>query len=218
MEQKGKRKAIIFDLDGTLLNTLEDLKDAVNYALAQKGMPQRTLEEIRQFVGNGIRNLMIRAVPEGEKNPDFDEVFADFQAYYGIHYKDKTCAYDGIFSLLEELKERGIGMAIVSNKIDSAVKSLNQDYFSRYIRIAIGETAQIARKPAPDTALAALKELGVSQEEALYVGDSDVDIMTAANAGLRCISVTWGFRDREFLLTHGAQMLIDCPEELLEYI
>lgn len=205
-------------MDGTLLNTLEDLADAVNAALRKNHMQMRTLEEVRRFVGNGVGNLMKRAVVGGAENPAFGQTFADFKEYYAAHCKDKTDVYPGVRQMLAELKGRGIGMAIVSNKIDSAVKVLNQEYFSDYIATAIGETADVARKPAPDTVNRALAELGVSKEKALYVGDSDVDIMTARNAELPCVSVTWGFRDREFLLEHGAKILIDKPMELLTYL
>ena len=214
----NKKKAVIFDLDGTLLYTLEDLKNAVNYALREKGMPQRTLDEVRRFVGNGVRLLMERAVPDGADNPQFEETFAIFKEYYDAHCNDNTSAYDGIMDLLEELKTRGISMAIVSNKIDSAVKALDKLYFKDYMTAAIGEMEGVRRKPAPDTALKAMKELGVTPEEAIYVGDSDVDIATAKNAGLECVSVTWGFRDEEFLKENGATHLIDSPSELLKYV
>lgn len=211
-------KAVVFDLDGTLLDTLEDLKNAVNVALSCNEMPERTLEEVRRFVGNGVRKLMIRAVPEGEANPEFEATFSDFKKYYASHCNVKTSLYPGIRLLLEELKLRGIKMAVVSNKLDSAVKNLCRQYFADYITTAYGETDQIARKPAPDAVFAALNELGVTPDEALYVGDSDVDIATAKNAGMECISVTWGFRDREFLKKHGASTLIDFPTELLSYL
>ena len=211
-------KAVIFDMDGTLLDTLEDLADALNVALKRNDLPTRSLDEVRQFVGNGIRNLVIRAVPDGIANPVFEKTFQDFKEYYDKHYKDKTDAYPGIRMLLAELKNRGIAMAIVSNKIDSAVKKLNEQYFSEYIQVAIGEKIGIARKPAPDTALAALKELGIDRKNAIYVGDSDVDIETAQNAGMNCVSISWGFRDAEFLKEHGASTIIDRPEELLTIV
>lgn len=217
-KNESSKEAVIFDLDGTLLNTLEDLCDAVNAALEINGMPKRTLEEVRNFVGNGVRNLMLRAVENGEDNPLFEKAFADFKEYYALHCKDKTGPYRGIIELLEVLQNRGIKMAIVSNKIDSAVKELNSFYFSEYTKTAIGEMEGVARKPAPDTALKALRELGVSAEKAIYVGDSDVDIMTARNAGLDCVSVTWGFRDRDFLIENGATRLIDYPLQLLQYL
>ena len=207
-------KAVIFDLDGTLLDTLTDLANAVNAALEANGMPVRTIEEIRQFVGNGARNLLIRSVPDGLENPKFEKTLAAFRSYYADHCKDYTKPYEGIMELLESLKQLGIKMAIVSNKPDSAVKELAKEYFGAYIAVAIGDREGVARKPAPDTVYKALEELGVSSKEAVYVGDSDVDIMTAMNAEMPCISVTWGFRDREFLMFHGAGQFADTSEEL----
>ena len=154
-------ETVIFDLDGTLLDTLEDLTDAVNHALGAYNIPLRTIEEIRGFVGNGVRNLMLQAVPNGEKNPSFEEIFALFKEYYGEHCNDKTGPYAGVLALLEELKQQGYVMGIVSNKIDSAVKELNSKYFADYIQVAIGEKEGVQRKPAPDTVFAALQELGL---------------------------------------------------------
>lgn len=208
-----KITTVIFDLDGTLLDTLEDLKNATNYALNVCGMPERTLGEIRQFVGNGVRNLMIRAVPQGEDNPEFERAFAVFKEYYGEHCNDTTKAYDGIPELLQELKNAGYAMAIVSNKIDSAVQDLNNRYFPQ-VDVAIGDRENLKRKPDPDSVFLALKELGRTREEAVYVGDSDVDLATAQNAGLPCISVLWGFRDREFLVQHGAKIFVEKPIEI----
>ena len=208
-----KITTVIFDLDGTLLDTLEDLKNATNYALKQCGMPERTLSEVRQFVGNGVRNLMIRAVPQGERNPDFERAFGIFKAYYGEHCNDATKAYDGIPELLQELKSAGYAMAIVSNKIDSAVQDLNSRYFPQ-VDVAIGDRENLKRKPEPDSVFLALEELGRTREEAVYVGDSDVDLATARNAGLPCISVLWGFRDREFLVEHGAISFVEYPMEI----
>ncbi len=216
----NKTKAVVFDLDGTLLYTLEDLKNAVNYALREKGMPERTLDEVRRFVGNGVRLLMERTIPDGAENPQFEETFAMFKEYYDAHCNENTSPYDGIMDLLEELRARGIKMAIVSNKIDFAVKSLDKLYFKDYMTAAIGEMEEegVRKKPAPDMVQKALRELGVTQDEAIYVGDSDVDIATAKNSGLKCISVTWGFRDEEFLKEHGATQFIDHPAELLKYV
>lgn len=211
-------KAVVFDLDGTLLDTLQDLANAVNYALRRSGMPERTIEEVRQFVGNGVENLMIRAVPDGKNNPEFEKVFASFKTYYKEHCKDFTGPYPDIMFLMEELKQRGIRMAIVSNKLDSAVKELDREYFQGYTSAAIGEMEGVARKPAPDTVEKALAEMGVEKMNAVYVGDSDVDIMTAKNAGLSCISVAWGFRSVEFLKKNGAQQIIKKPIELLALI
>lgn len=219
-EEENRKKAVVFDLDGTLLYTLEDLKNATNYALKQNGMPERTLDEVRRFVGNGVKLLMERAVPQGADNPKFEKTFSDFKEYYEAHCNDNTAPYDGIMELLKELKLNGIKLAIVSNKLDPAVKELNQLYFKEYMTSAVGEMEEegIRKKPAPDMVQKALKELQVSADEAIYVGDSDVDIATAKNSGLECVSVTWGFRDVEFLKEHGATNLIDEPVELLNYV
>ena len=213
-----KYNTVIFDLDGTLLNTLEDLTDATNYALEQFKMPVRTIDEVRSFVGNGVRTLMVRAVPQGDANPQFEQVFDCFKTYYGEHCNDKTRAYDGVKELLQELKDKGFAVAIVSNKIDFAVKELQKKYFDGLVSVAIGESEGVLRKPAPDTVITALKELGKTKEGAIYVGDSDVDIMTAKNAGIPCISVEWGFRDRQFLIEHGGQNFIKEPKEIWQYL
>lgn len=213
-----KKNTVIFDLDGTLLDTLQDLADATNYALRKQGMPERTIEEVRQFVGNGVRLLMIRAIPGGEENPLFEETFALFKSYYGEHCNDHTRSYEGIMELLATLREKGYAVAIVSNKIDFAVKELSKLYFQGIVPVAIGEKEGIRRKPAPDTVFEALKELGRTKEEAVYVGDSDVDIETAQNAGMPCISVLWGFRDKAFLEAHGASHYAEKAEEILKYI
>ena len=211
-------KAVIFDLDGTLLNTLQDLCNSTNAALTQCGYPARTLDEVRCFVGNGVKLLILRAlgVEKPEDCPDFDKVFEAFRAHYADHSNDCTCAYPGIPELLAKLKEAGASMAIVSNKLDAAVKQLNDIYFKDYISVAIGENeaAGVKKKPAPDTVYAALRELGVTAENAIYVGDSEVDIATAKNAGIPCISVTWGFRDSDWLTAHGAEALYETPEQV----
>lgn len=209
---------VIFDLDGTLLDTLEDLTNAVNHALVVCGMERRTIEEVRRFVGNGIRNLMRRAVPEGEANPKFEQAFVEFQTYYKIHCKEKTKPYAGVMELLEKLKQEGYHLAIVSNKADFAVKELWKLYFGDFIESAIGERDGIARKPASDTVFQALREMGVTSEHAVYIGDSDVDIQTAENSGIPCISVTWGFRDREFLQEHHARYLAETTQDVYALI
>ena len=211
-------EAVVFDLDGTLLNTLEDLKDAVNASLEKYGMAPRSLEEIQEFIGNGIRNLMARSVPEGEANPLFEETLEYFRHYYRQHCNEKTVPYDGIMELMHELAGRGIKMGIVSNKFDAGVKELCEAHFAEYIQVAIGEIPEAKRKPDPQTLNLALELLQAEKEHALYVGDSDVDILTARNAGVRCVSVTWGFRNEEFLMEHEAGVMIDRPLELLEYI
>ena len=207
----------IFDLDGTLLDTLGDLAASVNYALRTHGMPEHSVDDVRRFVGNGVRKLMERAVPDGADNPRFDAAFATFRQHYMAHSLDTTRPYEGIPEALEALKARGCHLAVVSNKMMAATQELCRHFFPDTIEVAIGEdeAAGIRRKPAPDTVFAALKALGVGKENAVYVGDSDVDIQTACNAGLPCISVLWGFRDRDFLISHGAQTFITHPTELL---
>ena len=207
----------IFDLDGTLLDTLGDLAAAVNYALRSHGMPEHSLDDVRRFVGNGVRRLMERAIPEGADNPLFDATFATFRQYYMAHSLDTTRPYDGIPETLAELKSRGCHIAVVSNKMMAATVELCRHFFPDIVEVAIGEheTEGIRKKPAPDTVFAALRQLGVGKEQAVYVGDSDVDIQTAANAGLPCISVLWGFREKDFLIQHGATTFISAPSDLL---
>ncbi len=212
-----KYSTYIFDLDGTLLDTLADLAAAVNYALRQHGMPEHTIDDVRRFVGNGVRKLMERAIPDGEKNPDFEATFATFREYYMHHSLDNTRPYPGIIETLEALKEQGCRLAVVSNKMMAATKELCQHFFADTIEVAIGENeaAGIRKKPAPDTVFEALRQLGEEKDSAVYVGDSDVDLETANNSGLPCISVLWGFRDRDFLIQHGAKTFISAPSELL---
>lgn len=207
----------IFDLDGTLLDTLGDLAAAVNYALRKYGLSEHSIDDVRSFVGNGVRVLMQRAVPEGEANPLFEEVLAAFRSYYLEHSLDTTCPYDGIPELLAELRRRGCHTAVVSNKFDAATKELCRYFFADTIEVAVGEheAEGIRKKPAPDTVEEALRQLGVTKEGAVYVGDSDVDILTAHNAGLPCISVLWGFRSREFLQANGATTFVTSPLQLL---
>lgn len=213
-----KISTIVFDLDGTLLNTLEDLADSTNYALRQYGFAERTLEEIRAFVGNGVRKLIERALPEGAENPLFNSVFSCFKSYYVDHCMEKTGLYAGIPEMLHELKSAGYHLAIVSNKLQSGVDELYEHYFSDTVEVAVGELPELNRKPAPDMVLLALEKLGVSTDEAVYVGDSDVDVATARNSGLPCISVLWGFRDKEFLVQHGAHCFAQTPEEICRII
>ncbi|MGN0537314.1 MAG: HAD family hydrolase [Acutalibacteraceae bacterium] len=213
-----KYKAVIFDLDGTLLNTLEDLRDSVNYSLQKFGYPSRTLSEIRNFVGNGIGNLIHRALPSEVSESEFQKVFDTFKSYYAEHCNIKTRPYDGIMPLLERLKKEGYKLAIVSNKADFGVKALNRDYFNSLIDVALGEREGFRRKPEPDTVFAALEMLNVSKSETVYIGDSDVDIKTARNSGLDCISVDWGFRDRTFLIENGAKTIVSAPEELIDLL
>ena len=210
---------ILFDLDGTLLDTLEDLADAVNYALARHGYPQRSLEEVRRFVGNGIVKLMERATGKIEKEV-FDGALAEFKRYYGEHCEDKTKPYEGIIELLKALQAKGTQTAVVSNKADFAVKKLAKGYFEGLLAYAVGENeeAGIRKKPAPDSLLAVMESMGAGTDSTVYIGDSEVDIQTAKNAGVKCISVTWGFKDRGFLIENGATLLADTPKEILSLI
>lgn len=217
------RKIIIFDLDGTLLDTLEDLAAAVNYALREHHLPTHDLPAIRMMVGNGVRRLVERAV--GDADVCFDDVFACFKAYYVDHCQVRTHLYDGMAPLLLELRERGCRLAIVSNKLQAGVDALHEVYFKGLIDVAIGEREGISRKPAPDMVNAALQALCRDGEtpddlrrEAIYIGDSDVDLRTAEAAAMPCVSVLWGFRDEDFLRAHGASLLAHEPKDLLEFL
>lgn len=214
------KKAVIFDLDGTLLNTLDDLADSTNYALSKFGYPTRTIDEVRQFVGNGVAKLIERAIPEGKNNPNFEKCLAIFKENYAQNMYNKTTPYNGIIEMLSNLKSKGIKIAVVSNKFDLAVKELCKKYFEGFIDFAAGENeAQgIKKKPAPDTVISVLNEFNFAPEDAVYVGDSDVDIMTAKNSKMPCISVTWGFRDEKFLLENGATILINAPSEIYNHL
>ena len=204
-----KYKLAIFDLDGTVLNTLEDLCDSVNFSLRTHNLPERSLSEIRAFVGNGIRRLIDLAVPENTDVQVTDSVFEAFKTHYKEHSSDNTKPYNGITELLRELKKKGILTAVVSNKADFAVKSLADKYFDGLFSYISGEKEGIPRKPAPDMVRNAIEFFGVSSEDAVYIGDSEVDIMTAKNSGIDSIIVTWGFRDKEILINSGAKILAD---------
>lgn len=207
-------KTYVFDLDGTLLSTLGDLAASCNYALRTNGMPERTVEEVRMFVGNGVKLLMERAIPDGLQNPLFDKAYADFRQHYMQHNLDTTCPYPGVMDMLRRLKARGKRIAVVSNKFYAATQELCRHFFGDLVEVAIGEREGIRKKPAPDTVVEALRQLGVEKERAVYIGDSDVDVMTARNCGMPCISVLWGFRDRDFLVEHGATIFCSLPEQI----
>ncbi len=209
---------IVWDMDGTVLNTLIDLRDSVNYVLRKYNMPEHTIEEYRRYFGSGIRYALECAVIEGTPSETIDEMLPIFKEHYDIHCLDNTCPYDGILDAMKKLKEKGYKMAIVSNKIDSAVKELNEKFFKEYVDVAIGETPGTKRKPAPDMVEQALKELGSSKEESIYIGDSEVDLQTAKNSNLPCISVLWGFRDRDYLIEQGATTFAETPEELIQLL
>lgn len=212
------KTAVIFDLDGTLLNTLEDLKDSTNYALQKFGFPQRTLDEVRSFVGNGLRMLIVRAVPADTEDAVIDAVLQTMKLHYAENYHNKTRPYNGIEALLMRLKAEGYPMAIVSNKADLVVALLRKLYFDTLIPVAVGETEGVLRKPAPDMVIEGLRRLGLPGAKAVYVGDSEVDLQTARNVGIPCLSVTWGFRSIQQLKEAGAQHLAHTPEELYETI
>ena len=206
----------IFDLDGTLLSTLDDLAASCNYALRSNNMPERTTEEVRQFVGNGVKKLMERAIPDGLSNPLFEKTYADFRQHYMQHNLDTTHPYDGVMELLGELHRRGKRVAVVSNKFYAATQELCRHFFGEeLVPVAIGEREDIRKKPAPDTVIEALRQLGASADGAVYIGDSDVDIATAHNSDMPCISVLWGFRSKEFLLEHGATTFVEHPMDIL---
>ncbi len=212
-------KAFVFDLDGTLLDTLEDLQDAVNAALKHYGFPPRSIDEVRAFIGNGIVNLMQRALGRTDF-PDFEGVMQVFKTHYKAHCADKTKPYAGILALLKGLRERGVKTAVLSNKADFAVKQLAQVYFDGLLDEAAGENeaAGIRKKPAPDALFTIMRSLGVTAAETVYIGDSEVDIQTAKNAGVDCICVCWGFRDKAFLQEQGGKVFVDEPKEILKFV
>ena len=211
------KNTVIWDMDGTILNTLEDLKDSVNYAVVTYGFKPYNLDEIKAMLGNGIKVLMELAVPNGYNNPKFDDCFETFKAYYQQHMNDKTKPYDGIAEVMQQLNKAGWKQAIVSNKIDVAVQKLAQTYYP-FVDVAIGEKEGLARKPEPDMVEAALQKLKTTKEDAVYVGDSEVDLATAKNAGLDCISVSWGFRNSKMLKSIGATTIVDTPQQLLKQL
>ena len=210
--------AILFDMDGTLLDTLYDLWASTNAVLRELKCPERTLEEIRAYVGNGARNQIRCALPEGSADELVDKALARYQAYYAEHCNDHTRPYDGIVQMLETLKDAGKQLAVVSNKPDKMVKILSKEHLGTLLDVSIGETPQIARKPAPDTVFKALEELEVDKENAVYIGDSEVDVATAKQAGVPLIAVSWGFRSRAALSDAGATTIVDSPEELLSLL
>lgn len=213
-----KYTTIIFDLDGTLLNTLADLAAATNHALAEHKLPQRTTDEVRLFVGNGIRKLIERAVPADTPAKLHEEVFASFNRYYKQHCADSTRPYEGVPQLLQQLRAAGCRTAIVSNKADYGVQALAKQYFDGQLDAACGERAGIAKKPAPDMLLAIMRQLKAEPASTIYIGDSDTDLDTARNAGVPCIGACWGFRGRAFLEAHGAKLLAENVSDIWEFI
>lgn len=213
-----KYELAVFDMDGTILNTLDDLTDATNHALRTFGYPEHSIEEVRFFVGNGLAKLIERATPEGTSEEERAKVRAEFMTYYKVHSADKTGPYPGINDLLQKLRAAGVKTAVVSNKPDVAVRELVKTYYDGLFDAAVGDMEGQAVKPAPDMCLKVFKELGMGPENAVYIGDSDTDIMTARNAGLDEILVSWGFRGREFLTEHGAKNICDTPDEVYDVI
>ena len=213
-----KYRTDIFDLDGTLLNTLDDLWTSVNYALDKSGYPLRTIDEVRRFIGNGVRVLMQRAVPEGTDEEGYNNAFNAFREHYKKNSRNHTAPYENVIDMLKELKNRGHKLAIVSNKIDFAVKDLRDEFFDGIVEVAIGDSDDTENKPAPDMVFKALKELNSTVDESVYVGDTDVDLKTAENSGMDCISVSWGFRTHEELELYGAKVIADTAEDVLNLV
>ena len=213
-----KYTTVIFDLDGTILNTLDDLADSMNHTLASLGYPVHTKEDICSFVGNGIRKLVERSLPAGCDEEETDKVHKAFAEYYAGHSAVKTCPYPGVISMLKKLRDMGCKTAVVSNKGHFATVPLCEKYFPKLLDIAIGEREGIRRKPHPDSVLEVMKQLGSTPETTVYIGDSDVDIQTAQNSGIDCISVDWGFRSTEFLKNSGAKVIVSDCERLTEEI
>lgn len=209
---------IIFDLDGTLLNTIEDLTDAVNYTLVNYGFSKRTTEEVKSFVGNGMENLLKKSLPITVKEDKFKEIFNFYKNYYSKNSQKKTHLYEGVLEMLRELKDRNIKISLVSNKNHNSVLDLYDLYFREYMKVVIGDRPGFRRKPSPDSIYEAIKVMGAEKENTLYIGDSEVDILTAQNAGIPCVLVTWGFRTKESLINSGGKNFINKPEELLDLI
>lgn len=211
-----KRDTIIFDLDGTLLDTLEDLADAVNYALHKMNFRERSLKEIRSFVGNGVVNLIERSTPKNIISKDNEECLRIFKKYYSNNSHNKTNIYPDVQNVLLKLKEQGFKLTMVSNKFDAAVKKLSEYYFNDLFESSIGDMEGYNKKPAPDNLIRAVKEVNSSLDKSIYVGDSEVDILTAKNAHIPCVSVLWGFRDRDCLLENGAKCFADSPQQMYQ--
>lgn len=213
-----KHKLAIFDMDGTILYTLVDLKNSMNYTLEQFEYPLRTLDEIRLFVGNGIRNLIIRAAPTGTDDATIDKMFSVFNEHYSVHCNDNTRPYDGITDLIKQLRINGVKTAVVSNKANYAVQTLVEKFFCGLFDYAVGEKAGVRKKPCPDSVNEVLSTLNIDRKDAVYIGDSEVDIATAKNAKMDCISVDWGFRGRDVLIKNGATVIVSKPDMLSEKI
>ncbi len=209
-----KYSTYIFDLDGTLINTLDDLTNAINFAMREMSYPERTIDEVRSFVGNGIKKLVERAVPIGINEDDFEKTHDIFSKYYVEHIADFTRPYDGVIEAVKRLKDRGCKTAVVTNKEHNAAQIVVREFFGDLFDVVVGKMDGFQPKPSPEVVFYAIKKLSVEKEDCVYVGDSDVDVQTAHNAGLPCIGVTWGFRDREVLEREKAEYIIDNPNEI----
>lgn len=213
-----KYNTVIFDLDGTLLNTLNDLAASVNYSMKSMGFPEHPVDRVRGFIGNGVRILIRRSVPEGITEEEYNNAYELFEKHYAEHCRDLTAPYDGIIEVIKKLRSMGYNVAVVSNKIDFAVQKLCDDFFDGIIDTAVGDSPDTNNKPAPDMVYKAIDKMGVEREKCVYVGDTDVDLETAANAGMDCISVSWGYRSHDELVGYGAKMIADTPEQIFEYL
>ena len=213
-----KYTTIVFDCDGTLLDTLTDLRNAVNYVLRAHDLPERSVPEVKAALGNGIAHLMRQSLPASISEAEFNTYLDEFKAYYGEHLQDYTAPYPGMLDVLDTLRAKGYKLAIVSNKIQEGITPLNKEYFGDRLPVAIGERPGLQRKPAPDMVLQALKELGSTQDESIYIGDSEVDVATAKNSGLLCIGVTWGFRDEQLHKDLGVKYIARKAEDIVTII
>lgn len=211
-------QAVLFDMDGTVLDTLADLTNAVNHILDEYAMPRRTPREVASFLGNGAAKLLGKAVPAGTSDARLAEMLRVYQPWYDSHCAILTAPYPGILTLMKSLREAGVKQAVISNKQDSAVKRLAAEHFPGLLETAVGESAAVRRKPNPDAVLAALREMDVAPEDAVYVGDTEVDLQTAENAGLACAVVGWGFRTEDELRAAGAERIFHSAEELGEWL
>lgn len=218
MRENMKYEAVIFDLDGTLIDTLEDLKDSINFALKQHGMPERSLEEVRSFVGNGVKKLVFRSVPENTSDELRESCLKAFKAHYITNSMNKTRPYNGICELIKKLKEKGVKLAVVTNKTQDAADGIMNEFFKDDFEIIIGQIDGVAQKPQPDGVWYAIEKLGASKQNSVYIGDSEVDCLTAKNSGIPIIGVTWGFRGRKVLEENNADYIVDSPEEILNII
>lgn len=213
-----KYTTIVFDCDGTLLDTLTDLHNAVNYVLRAHDLPERSVSEVKAALGNGVAHLMRQSLPTSISEAQFNTYLDEFKAYYGEHLQDYTAPYPGMLDVLDTLRAKGYKLAIVSNKIQEGITPLNKEYFGDRLPVAIGERPELQRKPAPDMVLQALKELNSSQDESIYIGDSEVDVATAKNSGLLCIGVTWGFRDEQLHKDLGVKYIVRKAEDIVTII